>query len=81
MAMGKPILGILSGEGASIIANAECGFSSPPGDLSALNELIKKALKTSFQDRRKLGKKGKDFYLKNFHSNIRKKELIEHLEC
>ena len=42
MAMGKPILAMIEGEGASIIEEAKCGFYSPPGDVIALNELIKK---------------------------------------
>ena len=80
MAMGKPILAMIEGEGASIIEEAKCGFYSPPGDTIALNELIKKGFNTSSEERKKLGNKGKDFYKKYYSSEIRKKQLIEQLE-
>ena len=80
MAMGKPILAMIEGEGASIIEQAKCGFYSPPGDIIALNELIKKGFNTSSEERKKLGNKGKDFYKKYYSSEIRKKQLIEQLE-
>tara|TARA_B100001093_G_scaffold139576_1_gene132153 strand:+ start:1935 stop:3149 length:1215 start_codon:yes stop_codon:yes gene_type:complete len=80
MAMGKPILAMIEGEGASIIEEAKCGFYSPPGDIIALNELIKKGFNTSSEERKKLGNKGKDFYKKYYSSEIRKKQLIEQLE-
>ena len=78
--MGKPILAMIDGEGASIIEEAECGFSSPPADFIALNELIKKGFNTSSDERKRLGNKGKDFYNKIFSSEIRKKQLIEQLK-
>ncbi|MDC1048365.1 glycosyltransferase family 4 protein [Flavobacteriaceae bacterium] len=80
MAMGKPILAMIEGEGASIIEEAKCGFYSPPGDVIALNELIKKGFNTSSEERKKLGNLGKDFYKKYYSSEIRKKQLIEQLE-
>ncbi len=80
MAMGKPILAMINGEGASIIKKAECGFSSPPGDFEALNELINKGFNTSLDDRRRLGNNGKVFYNKYFFSGIRKRQLIKQIE-
>ena len=40
MAMGKPILAMMSGEGASIIDEAKCGFIAPAGNINKLNEQI-----------------------------------------
>ena len=77
--MGKPILAMINGEGASIIDKAECGFSSPPGDFGALNELINKGFNTSLDDRRRLGNNGKVFYKKYFFSGIRKRQLIKQI--
>ena len=79
MAMGKPILAMINGEGASIIEKAECGFSSPPGDFGALDELINKGFNTSLDDRRKLGNNGKVFYNKYFFSGIRERQLIKQI--
>ena len=80
MAMGKPILAMLSGEGASIIDEARCGFIAPAGDINKLNKQIKKLINTSINRREKLGENGKIFYEKNFSSRIRKKELITYLK-
>ncbi|MDC3276729.1 glycosyltransferase family 4 protein [Flavobacteriaceae bacterium] len=76
MAMGKPILAMLAGEGASIIEEAKCGFIVPPGNTIKFDEQIKNVLNTTTGERKNIGKKGKIFYKKYFSSEIRKKELI-----
>tara|TARA_B100001059_G_C17792621_1_gene561078 strand:- start:6 stop:1223 length:1218 start_codon:yes stop_codon:yes gene_type:complete len=80
MAMGKPILAMIAGEGESIINQAKCGYCSPPGDLNKLNEIIKKLAILSKEDRKNLGENGRYFYKKNFSSKIRKKQLTEYFE-
>ncbi len=80
MAMGKPILAMLAGEGASIIEEAKCGFIVPPGNIVKFNEQIKRILKTTIEERKNIGQKGKIFYKKNFSSEIRKKELIAYIK-
>ena len=75
MALGKPILGMISGEGASIIAEANCGFSSPPGNKTELSKMIRRAVNTNEEERLTLGKKARAYYQKNFSSVIRKKQL------
>ena len=79
MAMGKPILAMLAGEGASIIKQANCGFIAPSSNALKLNEQIKNVLNTSKSERRSLGENGKTFYKKNFSSKIRKKEFIAYI--
>ena len=80
MAMGKPILAMLAGEGASIIEEAKCGFTVPPGNTVKFNEQIKRILNTTIEERNNIGQKGKIFYKKNFSSEIRKKELISYIK-
>ena len=80
MAMGKPILAMLAGEGASIIEQANCGFIAPPNNALKLNEQIKNFLNTSKRERINLGENGTTFYQKNFSSKIRKKEFIAYFE-
>ena len=80
MAMGKPILAMMSGEGASIIDEAKCGFIAPAGNINKLNEQINKAINTTKIERGKLGENGKIFYRKNFSSTIRRKEFISYLK-
>ncbi len=80
MAMGKPILAMLSGEGASIIDEAKCGYVAPAGNINKLNEQIKKVINTSKIERGKLGENGKKFYEENFSSSVRRKEFISFLK-
>lgn len=80
MAMGKPILAMLAGEGASIIEQANCGFIAPPSNALKLNEQIKNVLNTSKSERINLGENGKIFYQKTFSSKIRKKEFIAYFK-
>ena len=77
MAMGKPVLAMLAGEGAAIIYEAKCGFTASPGNFEDLNALLKKAVNTSATERIQLGEQGKDYYHKNFSTEIRKKQLID----
>ncbi len=40
LAAGKPILGMLCGEGSEVIAEARCGWSVPSGEVSAMAERV-----------------------------------------
>ncbi len=80
MAMGKPVLAMIAGEGESIIKQAKCGYCSPPGDLKKLNEIVKKATTLNQEDRINLGRSGRYFYQNNFSSKIRRKQLTEYFE-
>ena len=53
--MGKPILASLDGEGAKIINEAECGFTSPSEDAKALAENVYKLYNLSNNERNKMG--------------------------
>ena len=76
MAMGKPILASISGEGKKIISSANCGFISQPENKKIFISMLKKALKTNHQDRIKLGENGRNYYFQNFSIKLRKKQLI-----
>ena len=52
MAMGKPILAILAGEGANIINEAKCGFIASPNNINELKAIIKNALKSTEIERK-----------------------------
>lgn len=77
MASGKPIIAMISGEGAEIIDKAKCGFSVNSGDFKSL---AKKVLWLSQLDelkRIKLGENGKAYYQAVFSLKKRKKELLQ----
>lgn len=57
MSSGKPIVGMINGEGADLIREADCGWSVPAEDSKALAELL---LMLSKEDRAVLNKKGEN---------------------
>jgi glycosyltransferase involved in cell wall biosynthesis len=75
MAQGKPILGMLNGDGYDLIVNAQCGYCAPAGDYKKCANLVNEIAVN--QDRLSLmGKNGKEYYLKHFQ----KKDRIDQLE-
>jgi len=75
MAQGKPILGMLNGDGSDLIYNANCGYCVPAGDYKACSEIVNKL----FKEKNKLeilGQNGKKYYEEHFQ----KKDRIDQLE-
>ncbi len=75
MASGKPVIGMISGEGNDIIKEASCGLSVPSGDYVGFAEAILQ-LKSQKENLQKLGENGSVFYSKHFSKQTRKKQLI-----
>lgn len=76
MASGKPILGMLNGEGAQIIKEAECGFCVNAGNAQGLAEIIRTISQLNSQELIELGENGKMYGEKHFSL----KNCIEKLE-
>jgi glycosyltransferase involved in cell wall biosynthesis len=66
MASSKPILAMISGEGAKIIDEAKCGLVSDAGDVSSLAKNAIKFTQSSFQQREEMGKNGFNYYQNYF---------------
>ena len=66
---GKPIIGMLSGEGAKVIKEAKAGLVCNSGDYKNLGKLIIKISKMSKMEREDLGKNGLNFCKKEFDRN------------
>lgn len=66
MSEGRPVLAMLNGEGANIIAEAECGFSVAAGDSAALAEVIIKMSQLTVEELNSMGEKGKHYCQQNF---------------
>lgn len=62
----KPIVGMLNGEGALIINDANCGFSVNAGDFRELAQKILNLYKMNIDERNNLGKNGFKYYEENF---------------
>jgi glycosyltransferase involved in cell wall biosynthesis len=72
----KPILGMLNGEGAAIINDANCGLSVNAGDSNGLAEKILKLYEMSNEERNILGRNG----FKYFEENFTMSKCIDNLE-
>jgi glycosyltransferase involved in cell wall biosynthesis len=75
MSQGKPVLAMLNGDGADLIAEANCGFCVSAGDYIKCAEVIK-IIYTDRNMLRSLGLNGKEYYEKYFS----KKDRIDQLE-
>ncbi|WP_418637671.1 glycosyltransferase family 4 protein [Winogradskyella sp.] len=76
MASGKPVIGMISGEGNDIIKEASCGISVLSGDYESFADAILQ-LKSQKENLQKLGENGSDFYSKYFSKQARKKQLVK----
>jgi glycosyltransferase involved in cell wall biosynthesis len=76
MAQGKPILAVLAGDGADLIAKASCGFAVPAGNPGFLKDAIQKLYSIPKEDLIEMGLNGKKYYDRNF----RKEERMEQLD-
>ena len=77
MALGKPIIGVLSGEGASIIKKSNCGLVEEDYDYIKLAKKINIFAAKSDLEFDKLGQNAKNYYNKNFSSQLRKQEFLK----
>jgi glycosyltransferase involved in cell wall biosynthesis len=63
---GVPLIGMIDGEGARVIVEAEAGFAGPAGDPQALAENVRRLAEMSVEDRRKMGDRGRAYALREF---------------
>lgn len=66
MSAGKPILAMINGEGASIVAEASCGLSVPAGDSQALADAICKMASMDKEELSAMGESGRVYCERNF---------------
>jgi len=74
---GLPLLGMLDGEGADIIQQADAGLVCPAGDSEGLTTAILNMSKMSPDERLQLGRNGRKFAQREFD----RKTLITRLEA
>ena len=66
LAAGQPVIGVLSGESARIIEEAQCGYVCPPRDHTALGTAVKALFSLPRQQREELGRSGHSYYRAHF---------------
>jgi glycosyltransferase involved in cell wall biosynthesis len=80
MAIGKPILASMNGEGARVINEAKAGFTSAAENSEALVSSILKVYAMKDSHRKQLGKNAKKYFKENFDHDFLVKKLIHHLK-
>lgn len=80
LAAGRPVIGMLDGEGADVIKRAGAGWVCPAGDSAALAHTIQQFAETSPEDRRQMGKQGQAYAKAEFDRNTLVTRLLKLLE-
>ena len=78
LSAGKPVIAMIGSGATSVIREADCGVTVPPGDYKSLAEIIRKDILTDKDAFAKKGINGRDYYEKNFTKDkcIDKLEII-----
>ncbi len=76
LAVGKPIIGSLNGEGAQVIMDAQAGYAVPAGNSEALAEVILKMSRMNVEELRLMGENGREYFFENYENNMLIDELI-----
>lgn len=77
MALGKPIIASIKGEGADLIIKSNSGIVEKNSSYIELASSINKLLKLDNTKIKSIGKNGRKFYEKNFHSKLRKNQILD----
>jgi glycosyltransferase involved in cell wall biosynthesis len=80
LAMGRPIVACMNGEGARIIRDAEAGISCPAEDAASLAAAIGLLADKTPAERDLLGQNGQRYFETHFNSKMLTKALIAHFE-
>ena len=76
MALGKPIIGVLDGEGAKLIVDSDCGIVEENYNYEKLAKKINSFASKNSSELINKGENAKKYYFKHFSSLIRKKEIL-----
>lgn len=77
MASGKPVLAMISGEGANLIKESSGGLVADSGDFKKLSNLVIELLELDREDLKKMGANNLSYYKENFSLKARKEQLKE----
>ena len=76
MALGKLIIASISGEGADLIRKSNSGIVETNSNYIELANSINKIIRLDNSKIKSIGNKGRQFYEKNFHSELRKNQIL-----
>lgn len=77
MAAGRPIIGCVAGDAASVIEEARAGFVCPPQDATALADAVRKMADESRDTREAFGASARQYYRDHFSERVVGDELSD----
>ncbi len=80
LAVGKPVIACLNGEGARIVAEAKAGVAVRAEDGEGLASAIVKLYEMSAPEREQMGVNGRAYFKQHFDEEMLTTELIKHFE-
>ncbi|MFC5476144.1 glycosyltransferase family 4 protein [Paraherbaspirillum soli] len=80
LAMGRPIIASLNGEGARIVKQADAGISCPAENAVSLAEAILHLSSMSSAERSRLGENGQQYFNTHYDGDTLVTELLSHFE-
>jgi glycosyltransferase involved in cell wall biosynthesis len=81
LAVGRPIIACLNGEGARIVEEAKAGLSVKAEDAIALANAILSMYQMSDKELLQMGDNGRTYFKANFDEDSLINDLIKHFEC
>lgn len=81
---GLPVLAILDGEGAEVVRSAGAGLVAPAGDAHALAGEVRRMRAMSAEERREMGRRGRELYARDFDRDTligRLEEILGDMRC
>jgi glycosyltransferase involved in cell wall biosynthesis len=79
MAVGRPIVACMNGEGARLVTEAGAGVAAPAGDAAALAEAILSLYRMTPEQRGRLGANGRRYFEQHFDRDMLVDRLIDHM--
>ena len=80
LAIGRPIIACLNGEGARIVVEAGAGLATPAEDAKGLAKTILNVYKLTPVERKNMGENGRKYFQKHFNHDHLVDQLIGHLQ-
>lgn len=80
MAVGRPILACLNGEGARLVSEANAGFAIPAEDADALADAVLRLYRMTAEERGQMGLNGRAYYKEHFDHDRLVAQLINQLQ-
>lgn len=81
LAMGRPIVAALDGEGARLIQEAGAGVCSPAGNAPALADAVRQLRRLSAAQREAMGARGRAYHASHFDPDRLTRALVDHLQA